>query len=101
MMEMMARFMGLGFPFEEVIAMCTMNPARAIGEQDRLGTLEAGRQADVTVLEVRTGDWVVYDATGASMRIDKAVVPVLTVKRGQTYEPEWGPHPWGWEPQPA
>ena len=36
---------------------------------------------------------------GASLRISQAVVPVLTVKRGQVFEPEWGPHPWGWEPK--
>ena len=24
---------------------------------------------------------------------------VLTVKRGRVFEPEWGPHPWGWEPE--
>ena len=48
-----------------------------------------------------SGDWVVYDTTGASMRISQCVVPVLTVKRGQVFEPEWGPHPWGWEPKPA
>ena len=33
------------------------------------------------------------------MKIDKTVVPVLTVKRGRVFEPEWGPHPWGWEPE--
>ena len=31
------------------------------------------------------------------MKIDKTVVPVLTVKRGRVFKPEWGPHPWGWE----
>ncbi len=101
MVEMMARFMGLGFTLEQVIEMCTVNPATAIGEQERLGSLAPGRQADVSVLEVREGDWVVYDATGAAMKVNKAVVPVLTVKRGLTFEPEWGPHPWGWEPAPA
>jgi hypothetical protein len=35
------------------------------------------------------------------MKIDRAVVPVLTVKRGRVFEPEWGPHPWGWEPEPV
>ena len=25
----------------------------------------------------------------------------LAVKRGQTFSPEWGPHPWGWEPAAA
>jgi dihydroorotase len=98
LVEMMGRFLGLGFTLDQVIAMCTVNPARVLGEQERLGSLAVGRQADITVLEVRQGDWVVYDAVGDSMRINQAVVPVLSVKRGQVFEAEWGPHPWGWEP---
>ena len=65
----------------------------------RLGSLAVGRQADISVLEVRDGRWVVYDTLRDSMKIDKTVVPVLTVKRGRVFEPEWGPHPWGWEPE--
>jgi dihydroorotase len=101
LVEMMGRFLGLGFTLEQVIAMCTVNPARAIGEQDRLGSLMVGRQADISVLDLRQGDWVVYDTLGASLRISQCVVPVLTVKRGKVFEPEWGPHPWGWEPARA
>ena len=101
LVEMMARFLGLGFTLEQVVAMCTANPARALGEQERLGTLQVGRQADVSVLELREGDWVVHDTVGASLRISQAIVPVLTVKAGRTFEPEWGPHPWGWEPHAA
>jgi len=99
MVEIMARFLGMGFTLEQVIAMSTVNPARAIGEANRLGSLAVGRQADISVLEVRDGRWVVYDTLRDSMKIDKTVVPVLTVKRGQVFEPEWGPHPWGWEPE--
>jgi dihydroorotase len=101
LVEMMARFLGLGFTLSEVITMCTVNPARALGEQERLGSLAVGRQADISVLELRQGDWVVYDTLRASLRISQTVVPVLTVKRGLVFEPEWGPHPWGWEPQPV
>jgi dihydroorotase len=101
LVEMMGRFLGLGFDLEQVIAMCTMNPARAIGEQDRLGSLAEGRQADVSVLEVREGEWVVYDTLRESLRVKESVVPVLTIKRGRVFEPEWGPHPWGWEPERA
>jgi dihydroorotase len=101
LVEMMGRFLGLGFTLEQVIAMCTLNPATVLGEQGRLGSLAVGRQADISVLDVRQGDWVVYDTVGDSLRISQAVVPVLTVKRGQVFEPEWGPHPWGWEPTPA
>jgi dihydroorotase len=99
MVEIMARFLGMGFTLEQVIAMSTVNPARAIGETNRLGSLAVGRQADISVLEVRDGRWVVYDTLRDSMKIDKTVVPVLTVKRGRVFEPEWGPHPWGWEPE--
>jgi dihydroorotase len=100
LVEIMARFLGLGFTFEQVVAMCTANAARALGEQDRLGSLAVGRQADISVLDLRKGDWVVYDTLRDSLRVDQAPVPVLTVKRGQLFEPEWGPHPWGWEPEP-
>ena len=99
MVEIMARFLGMGFTLEQVIAMSTVNAARAIGEAHRLGSLAVGRQADISVLEVRDGRWVVYDTLRDSMKIDKTVVPVLTVKRGRVFEPEWGPHPWGWEPE--
>jgi dihydroorotase len=101
LVEMMARFLGLGFTVDQVIEMCTTNPARAIGEQDRLGRLAVGRQADISVLEFAQGEWVVYDTLGQSMPITQCVVPVLTVKRGQVFEPEWGPYPWGWKPKPA
>jgi dihydroorotase len=99
MTEMMTRFLGLGFTMEQVVTMCTANPARAIAAEHRLGSLAVGRQADISVLEIREGDWVVYDVLGASLRVTEAVVPSLTVKRGRVFTPDWGPRPWGWEPE--
>ena len=101
MMEVMTRFMALGFTLEQVITMATANPAKALGQEHRLGSLVEGRQADISVLELRDGDWVVYDVLGQSLRVERTMVPVLTVKRGQMFEPEWGPRPWGWEPDSA
>jgi dihydroorotase len=101
LVEMMTRFLGLGFTLEQVVEMCTVNPAKALGEQGRLGSLQPGRQADISVLDVRNGEWTVYDTVGDSLKVTQAVVPVLTVKRGNVFEPEWGPHPWGWEPEPS
>ncbi|PYO56957.1 MAG: amidohydrolase/deacetylase family metallohydrolase, partial [Candidatus Rokuibacteriota bacterium] len=65
MTEMMTRFLGLGFTLAQVVTMCTANPAKAIGAAHRLGSLGAGRQADISVLELREGDWVVHDVLGA------------------------------------
>jgi dihydroorotase len=98
MTEMMTRFLGLGFTLAQVVTMSTANPARAIGQAHRLGSLAVGRQADISVLEQRKGDWVVYDVLGASLRVTQALVPFVTVKRGRVFTPDWGPRPWGWEP---
>ena len=98
MTEMMTRFLAMEFTMDQVVAMSTINPANAIGEGGRLGTLEVGRQADISVLGIEEGDWVVHDVVGGSKRTEKAVVPVLTVKKGQVFEAGWGPRSWGWEP---
>ena len=98
MTEMMTRFLAMEFTLDQVVAMSTINPANAIGEGGRLGTLEVGRQADISVLGIEEGDWVVHDVVGGSKRTEKAVVPVLTVKKGQVFEAGWGPRSWGWEP---
>ena len=101
MTEMMTRFLAMEFTLDQVVAMSTINPANAIGEGGRLGTLEVGRQADISVLGIEEGDWVVHDVVGGSKRTEKAVVPVLTVKKGQVFEAGWGPRSWGWEPDRA
>jgi dihydroorotase len=100
MTEIMTRFLGLGFTLAQVVTMSTANPARAIGAAHRLGSLAVGRPADISVLELREGDWVVYDVLGESLRVRQAVVPFVTVKKGQVFTPDWGPRPWGWEPDP-
>jgi dihydroorotase len=98
MTEIMTRFLGLGFTLPQVVTMSTANPAKAIGASNRLGTLAVGRQADISILEIRDGSWVVHDVLGAGLPVTKAVVPFLTVKRGNVFTPDWGPRPWGWEP---
>jgi dihydroorotase len=101
MTEMMTRFLGLGFTLEQVVTMCTANPAKAIGMNHRLGSLAVSRQADISVLDIEAGDWVVYDVLGASLQVQQAVAPIMTVKRGEVFTPDWGPRPWGWTPDPA
>jgi dihydroorotase len=101
MTEMMTRFLGLGFTLPQVVTMSTANPAQAIGAEHRLGRLAVGRQADISVLEMQEGDWVVYDVLGAGLRVHRALAPHLTVKRGRVFTPDFGPRPWGWWPDRA
>jgi dihydroorotase len=98
MTEMMTRFLAMGFKLNEVITMCTLNPAKAIGVSDRLGSLHIGKQADLSILKIETGDWVVYDVLRNPRQIDQAITPVACVKEGVKYTADWGPRSWGWLP---
>jgi dihydroorotase len=101
MTEIMTRFLGLGFTLPQVVTMSTENPAKAIGAEGRIGSLKAGRQADISVLDLQQGDWVVYDILGSGMRVDRAFAPHLTVKKGRLFTPDFGPRAWGWWPDRA
>ncbi len=101
MTEMMTRFLAMGFTFDQVVTMSTENPAKAVAVDDRLGTLAIGKQADLSVLEIKDGNWMVYDILGDGKNSDKAVIPVMAIKKGEVYEAGWGPRPWGWEPDSA
>ena len=101
MTEMMTRFLAMGFTFDQVVTMSTENPAKAVAVNDRLGTLALGKQADLSVLEIRDGNWMVYDILGDGKKSDKAVIPIMAIKKGEVFEAGWGPRPWGWEPDSA
>ena len=101
MTEMLSRFLALGFSLEDVIRMATTNPASALDMDDTLGSLTTGRGADITVLEEATGDWIFHDTVGDTLRGDKALVPVITVRDGEVFSADWGPRPWGWLPDSA
>jgi dihydroorotase len=101
MTEMLSRFLALGFLLEDVVRMSTINPASAINMQDQIGTLEVGRAADISVLKEETGNWLFHDTQGDTLKGDKALVPVVTIKDGEVIAPDWGPRSWGWLPDSA
>jgi dihydroorotase len=101
LMECMGRFMAAGYSVSDMVRMATANAAKALGLQNEIGALKPGMEADVTILDVANGKWSFVDTTQKQFTGEKAMKPVLTVKSGEVFEPEWGPHPWGWLPPEA
>jgi dihydroorotase len=101
LMECMGRFMAAGYTVEDMVRMATVNAATALGMEDEIGALAVGRIADMTILDLVNGRWKFVDTLQTQFTGEKALVPVLTVRAGEVFEPEWGPHPWGWLPEEA
>jgi dihydroorotase len=101
LMECMAKFMSIGYSLGDVVHMTTSEPAKALGMGDQLGALAVGREADVTIFDVVPGRWRFTDTLGAAFTGEHAIIPAHTVRAGELIPPNWGPHPWGWLPEPA
>jgi dihydroorotase len=81
----MTKLLHLGMPPERVIQATTSAPARAMRLGDRLGSLRPGRQADLTLLRLETGEWDMPDVKGETRRVTRRLFPVRVFKRGRLY----------------
>ena len=79
----MTKFLSLGMSLDQVVAACTINPARAMGWQDRLGSLEPGREADLAVIELVPGTAKLYDSVGKELIVDQRIVARWTIRQGE------------------
>ena len=59
---MMTNLLYLGYPLEKVVAMVTINPANCFPIFKGRGTLKAGSPADVALLEMRQGNFELWDS---------------------------------------
>jgi len=83
--NVMSKVLNLGVPLEKVIAMVTVNAARAI-RRPELGRLEAGAEADITVLRLDRGRFGFVDSAGARMSGSQLLVAEMTLRAGRI---EW------------
>jgi len=83
----MSKLLELGLPFEEMIAMTTLNPVKAIKIDDRKGSLKPGMDADISVLEITPGCWPLPDSHGNILNVTRLIRPCVTVKAGVPIPP--------------
>jgi dihydroorotase len=86
----MSKFWNMGFKLEEVVAMATVNPAKIIDKVDKLGTLQVGAPADVSIFEVVEGPVKFVDTRNNSREGNRYLKPVQVIRAGR---PFGGPYP--------
>lgn len=101
LLECMAKFMSVGYPLADVIRATTSSAASALGLAGEIGAIAVGRDADLSIIDVVTGDFTFTDTTGQAFSGGYGLVPVRTLRAGEEFSPGWGTHPWGWLPATA
>ena len=78
----MSKFLGLGFPLDQVVAMTTVNPAKVINRLPKLGTLQVGASGDVAIMELVDGPVSFVDTRNNTRNGTVHLQPVQTVTAG-------------------
>jgi len=78
----MSKFLGLGFPLDQVVAMATVNPAKVINRLPKLGTLQVGAPGDVAIMELVEGPVSFVDTRNNTRNGTVHLQPVQTVTAG-------------------
>ena len=82
----LTKFLPLGLSLEQIIAGCTINAARAVGWQDRIGSLEAGREADIAVLKLVDDAITLRDSVGGERVHKQRLAVQWTIRAGEAFQ---------------
>lgn len=87
LLHIMSKYLNMGMSVKEVIYRTTKRPAEIIGHPE-LGDLKIGREADITLLQIREGSFGFADAGHASMRGSRKMECIMTIRAGEiVYNP--------------
>lgn len=79
-----SKFLNMGIGMEQLISMVTRTPARKLGLEGEIGTLEAGACADVAILKIIEKQVEFDDSHGVRMQGNRLVKTQMTIREGVT-----------------
>jgi len=88
--SVLTKFLPLGLSFQQIIADCTINPARVVGWQDRIGSLEVGREADIAVLRIADEPVTLRDSVGKERLHKQRIAAKWTIRAGEVVSGDRG-----------
>jgi dihydroorotase len=83
MPDVMSKMLHLGMDLRAVLAAATINPARSIGWQDRIGSLKAGQAADIAILSLEEGAFMLSDSHLNLETVARRFKAVWTILAGE------------------
>ena len=80
---MVSKFMALGVNMDKAIQMVTTNAARVFDFGTQLGTLKPGGEADISIFEVREGNFEFEDSDGKKRSGRQKLVSTAVIRHGE------------------
>jgi dihydroorotase len=72
-------------PLDEIVRRATSVPARILGYEGTVGTLKPGANADISVFELRDGNFELRDSDGNTITARRRLLAQLTLKDGRVW----------------
>ena len=91
----MSKFLNLGMSLDQVVELATAAPAKAIGRIPKLGTLQVGAPADLSVVEIVEGPVDFVDTQRNQRKGERWIKPLHTIKAGRPFGTPY-PIPFNW-----
>ena len=83
----LSKYLLLGMSLRETIARCTAKAAPVFNFGAELGTLKPGAEADVSVLDLREGEFAFTDSEGKTRTGRQKLFPIVTARAGKLFYP--------------
>jgi len=83
----MSKLLHFGMSLDDLVLRATAAPAKIMGYEGTVGTLKPGANADIPLLERRTGNFPMTDSDGNTVTAKERLIARMTLKDGRvTYE---------------
>ena len=82
----MTELLTLGVPLPQIVKTVTSNPADMLRMSDVLGSLQPGRAADVSVIELLPGAWKLSDNSGEVVTAKEMIIPAFCLRDGAYFD---------------
>jgi dihydroorotase len=83
----MSKLLHFGMSLPDIIRRATSAPAKILGYEGTVGTLRPGANADISLLELRDGNFDLTDSEGTTITAKRRLIAQVTIKDGRvTYQ---------------
>lgn len=79
----LSKYLAMGVELKEVIRRATVNPAKLMRMEDKIGTLKPGTYADIAIFDLKDVRHIQKDFAGEEIVCEKVLVPQLTMLEGE------------------